>query len=91
MSTLNTPTLRCRHCGAEMRHGRHATHDAGICLQPWYQQQLVRRAQRLPRLKPTRTRVIEPKDDLSPEQIERIMQRRAREQRWERRLAQEGA
>lgn len=69
----------CQHCGARLRAGRAALHLSATCQTAWYQRL---RAQHPG--KPGR-----PKDwDLAPEQIERIMQRRAIEQRYERQREQ---
>lgn len=81
----------CPLCGGRRMAGRGRVHDSGECLQPW---RLRRRAQhpRAPgqRLSDERKREIRRAADwdLPPELIERIMQRRAREQRYERAMAQ---
>lgn len=67
--------LRCRHCGSRLRVGRAGIHERRECVLPWYQ----RERQQHPR---KAGRPAEP--DLPPELIERIMARRAAEQRYER-------
>ena len=73
----------CPNCGATKIPGRCAVHLSGECMSARY-----RRASSKHRRRPAakhRRRPGRPADeDLTPEQIERIMARRAREQRWER-------
>lgn len=70
--------MTCPKCGGTIRPGRHGVHDTGDCAQPWYRSAPARQ----PRVRqPGRTKMHY---DLTPEQIERIMARRAAEQRWER-------
>lgn len=69
----------CPHCNARMIAGRAALHLSATCQTAWYQRL---RAQHPG--KPGR-----PKDwDLPPDLIERIMARRAAQQRYERQLEQ---
>lgn len=69
----------CPHCGARLRAGRAALHLSATCQTAWYQRVRAQHGRR-----PWR-----PKDwDLTPEMIERIMARRAAQQRYERAMAQ---
>ena len=81
----------CPLCGGRRRRGPNRIHETGECLQPW---RIARRAlhPRAPgdRLRDERKRELRRAADwdLPPDLIERIMQRRAREQRYERAMAQ---
>ena len=78
--------LRCRRCGSRLIAGRAGVHERGDCQTDWY----LRERDKHPR-QPGRPLGSgrKPEPDLTPEQIERIMQRRAREQRYERAIGRE--
>lgn len=65
----------CPHCHARLRHQRSALHLSGDCTSAWYQRRQA---------KHSRVQGRPAEWDWTPEQIERIMQRRALEQRYER-------
>lgn len=86
---------RCPHCNGRRKAGLSRVHDTGECLQPWRQRQRAKHprapGQRLSdEQKRERRRKREEAEarDLPPELIERIMQRRALEQRYERAMSQ---
>ena len=88
MMAAMRPGDRCRLCGARLIAGRAGVHERGDCTTDWYLRE--RGKHPLPPGRP-RGRPLgsgrKPDPDLTPEQIERIMQRRAIEQRYERAMA----
>lgn len=74
----------CPHCGARKQPGRAGVHLSGECRTSWYARERGKHPRKAGR--PHRG-----DGDYTPEQIERIMARRALEQRYERwLLSQEG-
>jgi hypothetical protein len=71
----------CHNCGRQRRPGPNGVHARGECRQPWYQR--IRGKHPLPPGRPKLAPVKRP-EDISSELIERIMARRAAEQRYER-------
>lgn len=69
----------CPHCHARVVAGRAAVHLSGACQKEWYRAIRAQHGRHLGRPKDT---------DLPPEVIERLMQRRAAEQKRERLAAQ---
>lgn len=74
----------CPKCGGRRYAGRGGIHDRGDCTTAWYR--ALRGLHPMPCGRPKRTNTMDP-PDLTPEQIERIMRRRAIEQRYERAVA----
>ena len=78
----------CPRCGRPMRSLRSALHLKGECQTRWYRRLCEQRGGPLPAhtREPKKRGYAARPDDLTPEQIERIMHRRAAEQRYERAL-----